>query len=301
MLPYRFLILSFLSLSFLACKKDKPTEIADLVFPSDTYYVSNGSELQLDVQQGNKKYQLTVDDGTMIQAQADGSILPAGRLILKGMKKGNTVLHVKDEVSGKEVSLKIVVVDPFRLLKMSSPVPAIKVAPQVSQETRNTIREEAKAFADFELESILILHRNAEQRFFVFEKGKELIKSNVKQSGTYELVFDAEGEQRLTLHFDGANTPLTLGVRANSSWATHQLREFAGSNPADQIAAKRMGTIRAEVPAEYFDRFFITYKDLTQHFLEAYQDVELVELYQQIEIWSDFQNYGLKIGDGLLD
>ena len=300
MLHNRFLILCFLALSFLACKKDKPAEIADLVFPSDTYYVSNGSELQLDVQQGNNQYQLTVDDVSIIQVQADDSVWPAGRLFVKGVNKGSTVLRVKDEVTGMEIPLKIHVVDPFLFLRLSTPVPALKVAPQVSEETRNIIREEAKKFADFDLDDILILNRNAEQRFFVFEKGKEILESTVKQSGTYELVFDNEGEQRLTLNFDGGDTPLILGVRTNSLWSAQKLNEFAGTNQVEQAAAKRMGDIRAESPVEYFDRYFLTYKDLTPHFQAAYQDVETIELYQQIEIWPDFQNYGLKIGDNIL-
>ncbi len=301
MIRFRYLLCCFLSLGMLACKKDKPAEIADLVFPSDTYYVSTDGETILYINQGNKKYQLSTDDETVIQAQADDSPWPAGQILVKGLKKGTAVLTVKDEVNGKEVPLKIHVVDPFLVLKLGHAVPAIKVAPVMPEETRKTIREEAKSFADFELENVLILHRNAARRFFVFDKGEELSAANLKRSGTYELVYDAAGQQRLSLSFDGEGTMLTLGVLANSAWAKHILQDFADSDQGTPMsAAKLMTTVRAESPVEYFDRYIRVFKDLTSHFNVSNPDVESVELYHEMLIWPDFQDYSVRIGEGVL-
>ncbi|HWK58837.1 MAG TPA: hypothetical protein VNQ80_15945 [Parapedobacter sp.] len=300
----------FLGLLALSCsKKEQPAEIADLVFPSDTYYVGAGSQTSLYIMQGNKRYQLLAGDETIIEAVADGTPWPAGQLTVKGLKKGSSVLSVTDEITGKEVSLTIHVVDPFLVSRLGHAVPAVKFDPLVPEATRKTIREEVKTFADFDLDDILVLHRNKEQRFFVFgkvdfEKGEKLSESALKQSGTYELVFSTDGEQQLTLHFDGEGNSLSLGVYANSAWAKNTLQEFSsGKQSSPAMAEKRMSAIHAETPIDYFDRHIKVFKDLTFHINAAYPDIEIesAALYQEVELWPDFQNYGLSLDDGILE
>ena len=65
-------------------------------------------------------------------------------------------------------------------------------------------------------------------------------------------------------------------------------------------AAKLMTTVRAESPVEYFDRYIRVVKDLTSHFNVSNPDVESVELYQEMLIWPDFQDYSVRIGEGVL-
>ncbi len=120
--PYARLIVAclFFPLIFLSCKKDKAVEISDLKFPLDTYYVPVGGELSIDVQQGNQKYTVSAKDDKLLQTTIQTANPPAGNLRISGLKKGNTQLTVRDEVTGQSAVLQIHVVDPYLVLKIVS-------------------------------------------------------------------------------------------------------------------------------------------------------------------------------------
>jgi hypothetical protein len=297
MMHLRFPAYLIACLLFVACKKNKTVEIAELRFPGDTYYVSTNSDLRIYINQGNKKYQLTVDDASLIQAQADGEPSPAGWIMVKGLKKGSTLLKVKDQVNGKEVALTIHVVDPFLTFKLGQAVAVLKVAPRMTQAVRNTISQKAQTFADFDPETLLVLQRTPQARFYIFEKGKELSPSKIIDSGTYELAFDEAGKQQLSLNFDNRSTELHLGVLANSTWAKTTLKNFAANGKSQTSVTSTPA--RSTVPNEFFDRYISTFKDITMHF-DADADIESITLAQSMEIWPDFQDYGVRIAPGVL-
>lgn len=306
MIHIRYLLFIFIGLILHSCKKDDPREVYDLTFPSDTYYVSEGNEIFLYINQGNQKYQLETADGSVIETRLDDSLWPAGGIYVTGLKKGDAKLTVKDMVTGQQTTLNIHVVDPYLLFRMSSLVPVIKVPPQMPEITRNKIRDEAKTYGTLQLDQIIILHRNATRQFFIFENKEDLHNGKIEHSGTYELYFSEGGKQQLTLYYADNEKTTSVSLLAESRYAREVLSAFSGNMEASAQStgiklASLVGNpdLQAESPAEYFDQYFLLKSDLTASFKSNYPDVEFVWLTQQAQLWPDFQNYG-KIGDGIL-
>lgn len=301
MTSFRYLLL-FVVIALSACKKDDPHEIYPLTFPSDTYYVSEGSELFLYINQGNQQYELEIGgDESVISTRADESSWPAGGIYISGLKKGSTQLSVKDRVSGQKVDLKVHVVDPFLLLRLSSVVPALKVPAEVPEATRNLIREEAMTYGSLELDEILILHANAEKEFFLFKDKDGLHEGLIEDQGHYELSPAADGEDYvLTLRYAGDDKSLTFILSGYNTYADNILESFSGHKRSIAKLASLDGRsdLTAESPVEYQPLFMLR-KDLTSELKADYPAIEFVWLTQQVFWWDDFQNYA-KIGDGVL-
>ncbi|MFC3196456.1 hypothetical protein ACFOET_02395 [Parapedobacter deserti] len=297
----------FLALIALSCKKEKPVEIADLTFAADTYFVPSGGEIFIRINQGNNKYTLDVADDALIQLRTDLDHWPVdARIYVSGLKKGSTELTVTDEVSGRQETLHIHVVDPFLVIRVGGPIPGILVDQRMPGDTQDAIRKEAKSFGPFQLGEFLVLQHIAEQRFYVFDnpgnlntESKTLNASNVKYAGTYEFgvthdssPFD-EGEIRqLILHPEDGGEPISLPIRANSQYAIQTLTDFI----------ENTNTPSGEnLPTDYFKQFISFHIDLTPHFKPDYPDyLQYVNVHHQAQLWRDCHNSGLKIGDGIL-
>lgn len=298
-LPYVFLTLFALS-----CKKDKPVVITDLTFPIDTYYVPFGGEIYISINQGNNKYVLDVADEAIIRPQAPLDHWPAGAFYVSGLKKGSTELTVTDEISGQKKTLLIHVVDPFLVMRIGGPVPGLMADQRMPNATQVAIRKEAKSFGLFSPNEVLILQNNAGQQFYLFDnKGnmnilKTLDASDIKYSGTYEFdttqdssPFD-EGEIRqLTLYPDDGEESIILPIRANNQYSAQTLTDFI-ENTNTPLGENQ--------PIDYFRQKIRFYTDLTDHFKPDYPDyLQYVMVSHTAELWWNYHNYGLKIGDDI--
>src|SRR5690606_34235350 len=302
MKPYRYLLFFLMISTLFACKKEDRRKISDLTFPSDTYYVSEGSELFLYINQGNQKYEVEVADESLIDTRVDASLWPAGGIHVTGLKKGSTQLTVTDQVTGQQVTLAVHVVDPYLVIGLGSQVPAMKASAQMPEEARKKIRDEVSAHGTMRLAEIMILHRNDDRQFFVFETQTALHEGQVKDSGSYELSLNEEGEQELTLHYDDGVRTSKFDLVFQSPNSRDVLKSFAGTmaNSRKFSGVKFSSTeIFADSPIENFENNFLLKVDLTNEFKTRYPEVEFVWLTQQAELWPNFQDDG-KIGDGVL-
>lgn len=302
MSPYRYLLFFFIIATLYSCKKEERREITDLTFPSDTYYVSEGSELFLYINQGNQKYQVEVADESLIEVRVDETLWPAGGVYVTGLKKGDTEITVKDMVTSQQVSLTIHVVDPYLLLEIGPLHPVIQTPAEFPQASRQQIWDEAMAYETLELSPIVILHRNATLQFFTFDTEKDLQDGKVKYSGTYELSYMEGGEQELTLHYADEEKASTFSLLAESPYAKSVLTSFAG-NPVDsrRTSVNKLASsdLQATSPIEDFKEYFLLNMDLTSDFKTQYPDVESVWLTQQARLWFNYPSHGM-IGDGIL-
>lgn len=312
MTPYRYLLFFFIIATLYSCKKEERREIADLTFPSDTYYVSEGSEFFLYIMQGNQSYQVAVADESIIETRVEESFWPAGAVYVTGLKKGNTELTVKDMVTGQKATLMIHVVDPYLLLRMGSLRPVINAPAPLPEATNQQIWDEAMVYGAVELGPIVILHRNATQQFFTFETEKDLHDGKIKYSGTYELSFIEGGDQELILHYADDEKTSAFSLLVESQYAKDVLTSFSGdtegSGKSSSIKFASSSSIKpiifnpdllAESPIENFDGYFQLIIDLTTDFKSKYPEVESVWLAQQAQLWLEYPSYG-KIGDGVL-
>lgn len=301
----------FFALLILSCKKDSPVEIADLTFPSDTYYIPVGGEILIRINQGNNKYKLDMANEAIIQSRSYLDHGPADAFIyVSGLKKGSSELTVTDEFSGQTETLIIHVVDPFLVLGIGEAVPGIMVDRRmyVPNDTRDAIRNEAKSYGVFKQNEVLILQNNGEQRFYVFDnpgnlniENQTLNTSNIKYVGTYEFgvtqdssPFDEGKLQQLILHPENEEEPINLPVRVYSQNANQILTGFIENTNIllGQPAVEHYG---------YSYQDFSFHKDLTAHFNTDHPDyLQYVYVSHGVKLWQNFHNYGLKIGDDIL-
>lgn len=299
---YRYLLFTFIVATLFACKKEERREITDLTFTSDTYYVSEGTELFLYINQGNQKYQVEVADKSLVETRVDETLWPAGGIYVSGLKKGDTKVIVKDLVTGQQAELTIHVVDPYLVLEIGSLHPVIKVDPQTPQPIYQQILDEVKTYETRELNPLVILYRNAAQEFFTFEKEKDLQEGNYKHSGTYELSYKEGGEQVLKLHYAEEEETSTFSLLAESPYAKNALSSFAG-NVVDsrKHSAIKLATsdLIATSPIEHYEDYFLLNIELTSTFQTKYPQLESAWLTQQARLVFNYQDYA-KIGDGIL-
>src|SRR5690606_21090311 len=97
------------------------------------------------------------------------------------------------------------------------------------EETRKKIRDEVSAYGTMRLEEMMILHRNDDRQFFVFETQTALHEGQVKDSGSYELSLNEEGEQELTLHYADGERTSQFELVFQSPKSRDVLKSFAGT------------------------------------------------------------------------
>ena len=303
------LLLCFAFIGLFGCKKSQNAAPLDLVFPSDTYYVSAGSTLSLYVQRGNKQYTLHVENPDIIQAEADGSISSSGQILVQGIKRGSTMLHVRDQITGEEASLEMHVVDPFLTLEIGAGVPVVKfgdfipnVNPLVPEETRKQIREKISSYADFEEGDVLILQKGQDARFFIFravdfQAGENLSAAALKHTGQYTLIPQSDETLEIQFKFEDSTAPINRIIRIHSAWAKDHLNAFWTAN------AHPNGPATSDADGQYFNQFFSLIKKVTPETIAAYPAVpiEFAEVAYSVHIWNNFQDFGLSIETGLLE
>lgn len=300
MLRYPLFILCLAAFTLLGCNKDKHIELADLTLSNDTYYVSEGDQIHIRINQGNEKYQVAAGDQRIIDAVADPDWDAAGQIVVSGLKKGTTELRVRDELNGKERLVTVHVVDPFILLKSSGPVAGVKAAPLTPNETLQAIRSEVLRLNVFEKGDLILLSRNKDRQFRVFADADAMKNAEIKRSGTYSFHTNQNDELMITFQFKEDNKSVSLSLFLNSPFVKKGMENFIGADPASTFMSTPVLRLDSK-PFEYFDEYFVLIQDQTAAFTPTYGTVESVQLFEQMHLWYDFHNYGLKIGNGVLN
>jgi hypothetical protein len=106
-----FLLLSFFLFS---CGNDDDKEVYSLTFEKDSYETGLGFSYNIPVLSGNGDYTVAVEDEDILSAESFiGEDLGAGQIHIYAKKKGETFVHITDNRSGDEVTLKIKVTDAY--------------------------------------------------------------------------------------------------------------------------------------------------------------------------------------------
>ncbi|MET6997795.1 hypothetical protein [Chitinophaga defluvii] len=289
--PYARLIVAclFFPLIFLSCKKDKAVEISDLKFPLDTYYVPVGGELSIDVQQGNQKYTVSAKDDKLLQTTIQTANPPAGNLRISGLKKGNTQLTVRDEVTGQSAVLQIHVVDPYLVLKAeNSLIPYIEGAnTDADQSIRKKIRDDSQKFGNFQDGEFLILRNNATQQFSTFKSEADIARGIIDRSGTYHLKFDNNDSITLALTYDNreiAEFPISASSAAFPIFTDFSQEGRVGTQPFS--------------PKDPYPHIYLI-RDFTTYFQTMDTRIKQVKIYQSMDLF--IGNRHLNFGKGILE
>lgn len=296
----------FLLLGINACKNDNAIETMDLVLPLNSYYISEGDEIMISIVSGNNKYTLITEQEDLIQANYSPTYTPFGNIRVSGLKKGKAQLSVQDDVTGQLVNLEIHVVDPYLVIRASHVVANVRSA---SYEISNNTRDEMKGLAAFGEGEILIIQRNANRQYFLFEGQKALAEGTISKSGNYTLEFGFGGPNKLSLLNTGDNGTHELNLYVPSGQIFFRLLEFARSEQTNssQIDVPENIQLSMEVinkdvqltsPVTGADEGFYIYKDWTDHFRETQQDIEVAESFQAMLMLPINQH--ILIGEGIL-
>src|SRR5690606_10764880 len=203
----------FSALFILSCEKEKSAEIKDLEFLQETYYISEGENFNIRVSDGNKKYSLGGFDDELIAPMVSITDFPAGAIYVNALKKGTTVITIKDDVSGQEAELTIHVVDPFLAMKVGDIMPVIKDGEfETGQAIWDKVRSEPQHFSDFEAQGVLVLQQNADNRFWLFKNEEDAARGEIHASGKFTLEFSFAGPNRLLLEYDDSDQIAEYGL-----------------------------------------------------------------------------------------
>lgn len=283
------LIFSFFSLITVSCKKEKQEEIKDLKFPQSIYYIPEGSEIELYIQDGNRKYTVNAGDGSLIETTVLATEWPAGYIHLKGLKKGSTELTVTDEVTGQKAHLDIHVVDPFFVMKVTDLIPGILGSPLSNVKSiRDKLKTDPKYNSDFfKNGEIVILRRSTDEQFLVFRNEEDLERGVIYKSGNYNLDLTGNSSSKLTFTFDESNKTIEFLIHPETT-SYSILLDFSKNKLAGP------GQFNPQNPYPYV---YLT-KDFTKEFQLIDADLERVELSQGMFTYPYF--LPMKFADGIL-
>lgn len=230
---------------------------------------------------------------------------PAGTIRVMGLKKGSSQIKIKDQVNGQEALIKVHVVDPFLVFKIGSPSGIIE---GVDFETYSTIRKNIEEQITLKRDQILILHRNPNFQFFLFNNQEDLKNSVIQATGTYELAMPYGGPTRLSLKFEDQELQELFPLHITSDTIFSILLDFSKTTePAEGTvqttlhAPINLNTIKAELPQNTSPisiSDFYLFKDLTSQFQSLYPSISKVQVFQEVQVYR--YNSNVNIGEGIL-
>ncbi|SJN19041.1 hypothetical protein [Sphingobacterium sp. JB170] len=301
----RIILVISVILTAISCEKDEKEFYPELVFPLDTYYVSQGTDLRVYIQQGNGAYELNAADANILAFDKDEQSWPAGAITISGLKKGSTTLTVNDIRNKKNVTLNIHVVDPYLITQIGSPTPLFKWKEGViqNQDKANEIRNDINKYKVFEPQNILVFKTGTSSEYMLFQDTEHIDRSQVISEGSFEfsatlatepmlILTDkhTKKQEKLPLYFYQQNTPklllnfLNLANRANS----------------ELTAASGEGVQLNTSPVESLEGKFFYFKDISAQIKAKHPEAEIAQVYQDVKIMEHFHDYGIEIGSGIL-
>lgn len=298
----RFFAIGFLLLICLSCEKDEKEFYPELIFPLDTYYVSQGTDLRVNIQQGNGIYDIIAADTSILDFETEEQSWPAGAITITGLKKGRTTLSISDIRNNKSVELTVHVVDPYLMLNIGSPIPLYKWVEGFNPEPEDVleVRSEIEKHQIIEPQSILILKSGANSEYMLFKDIDHLERAQVTSDGSFEFSLSETPELTLTDKKTGKQEKLSLFFYTDDP--PHLLARFL--NLPGKIDKKLMASTRlvklSTSPSESVDDRFLYYQDVSEQIKTKHTKVQTAQLYQDATIMKNFQDYGIKIGMNIL-
>ncbi len=301
----RFFTIAFLLFICISCEKEEKEYYPELVFPLDTYYVSEGTDLHVYIQQGNGAYQLTATDTDILAFDKDEQSWPAGLITITGLKKGSTTLTVNDMRNKKTVALQIHVVDPYIITQIGSPTPLFnwKEGAIQNEDKANEIREDINTYKVFESQNILVLKSGTSPEYLLFKDALHIDSSQVISEGTFEFSETLAEDPMLILTDKHTKKQEELPLYFYQERAPKLLSNFLNlaSKNKSKLMASSGGDIRLSTsPVESLEGKFFYFRDISTPLKAKYPEIEIAQVYQDIEIMENFQNIGIKIGSGIL-
>lgn len=303
----RLLLLCFLfSLSFISCEKDK-SEIADLEFYSETYYLSEGESMSIPIINGNHQYSLNISDESLLNSIINNEGWPAGEIEITGLKKGTVKLSVTDQICLQTVQLTVHIVDPFIAMELQDY--GLIVDKATDYEEYKAIKDEIDNWIDIEHGSILILQAGNGHKYSIFKTRKDLSKGIVDKSGTYGLSFNYGGPNRLNLKDAESGKTVEFKIHTTKEQSFRKFLNFCRNNSGLETIPEEEATnqernideVKAEVrqntsPVINYDLFLV--HDLTTIFKNDYPHLNYVELFQGMIFVNS--RYDTVFGEGVL-
>lgn len=167
----RLFPLLILSILLIACNDDdnNETELQPLTFEKESYEVLSEIDNYITIRSGNQHYTITVEDKDILDANPmifEGSPSP-GQIVVKGKKKGQTTITVKDNMTSDEVKLKIKVTDFYIMNRV--------------------LKSNHDLFAD---DQLLFLIKNEKKDFYIYSVNNTQDKFSLSTKGNYEFLFE---------------------------------------------------------------------------------------------------------------
>jgi hypothetical protein len=269
-----------------SCKREKEPETLDLKFQLESYYVTSGNEISIDIQRGNNSYSIQSPGDDTFAAVINEDAWPSGNIHIKGLKKGNSTLIIRDEVTGQKKELNIHVVAPYLAMKAIGLISGVLGAPYGKD---NAIRKEVKEGAAFNADffgknELLVLQGN---NFLVFGNEDDLANGKILTSGSYGISFDGNFGHLLLTYADNKRTVDFRIPEGTSSYSI--LKNFSKgilAGPKDFN------------PQNPYPHLYLS-KDFTADFQKTYPEIERVDLTEEMYLYPYFHH--LKIAHGILD
>ncbi|UQA75493.1 hypothetical protein K2F45_00320 [Sphingobacterium siyangense] len=269
-----------------SCKKEKQPETQDLKFQLESYYVTSGNEISIDIQTGNNRYSIQSPDDNNFVVDINEDAWPSGNIHIKGLNKGHSTLIIRDEITGQKKELNIHVVAPYLTMRAIGLISGVLGAPYGKD---NAIRKEVKEGAAYNVDffgkdELLVLQGG---NFLVFGNENDLANGEVLTSGSYRISFEGELGHLLLSYGDNKRTVDFRIPEGTSSYSI--LKNFSNgilAGPKDFN------------PQNPYPHLYLS-KDFTADFQKAYPEIERVDLTEEMYLYPYFHH--LKIAQGILD
>ncbi len=179
---FLFLLVLPLIIGLSSCSdSDDGERVYDLTFEKNDYAVMENYSQNILIRSGNGDYTITSGDTEIVKA----SYLPAttegfGSISVSGLKKGTTILTIKDNVSGQEVKLNMTVIDRYMVLSVDDL--SISIKPTEENNIKKDITDNALLKTDY----YFALIKNSAKTLYIFESEDDLFNGDYIYKGSYE-------------------------------------------------------------------------------------------------------------------
>lgn len=289
-------------LTAISCEKDEKEFYPELVFPLDTYYVSQGTDLRVNIQQGNGIYNIIAADTSILNFEAEEQSWPAGAITITGIKKGRATLQVSDIRNNQSVELTVHVVDPYLMLNIGSPIPLYTWVDGFTPGSQDDleVRSAIQKCQIIDPQSVLILKSGAKSEYMLFKDIDHLQRSQVISEGSFEFSLSQTPTLTLTNKNTGKQDKLTLFFYTDNP--PNLLAHFLNlPGKFDKKVMASTGLVKLSTsPIVPVDDRFLYYQDVSEQIKTKHTNVQTAQLYQDATIMKNFQDYGIKIDMDIL-
>lgn len=182
MKKFKLIILyALVALIFASCSDSD--ERANLTFEKSEYTVMNNTTYSLQIKSGNGDYSVTPEDVDIIEIVTISG--EYNYINIWGLKNGKTTISIKDNLTGQNVKLNITVVDAHLPIWIGDISSLVSIE---NTDQKKMIENDILNNSLMQRSNILLLKRDKEKRFYLFNSRDDANENKVKTSGIYEFV-----------------------------------------------------------------------------------------------------------------